>query len=174
MGDDEADHGGEVFDRPEAAGLPFHGLVDAVEGLGRAFGHASPEVVHDAVPVVADGLGGLFHLRDPRTAHPPAPPLEVPLGDARVRFLHEVAQGIQLVEGLAGQELPGADPLPGPEFGAGQAVLPLEQRPAHPLELLRELAPLPAPDLVEGVAHQFHHVEVLEDQQSALSPPRSP
>ena len=167
MGGDEVNDGGEVLDGTEAAGFVLHGLDDSFAGLGGAVGDEGPEVGHDALPVVADGLGALLHFRNPRTSHPAALPLEVPLVDGRVWFLHDVAQAIQWVEGLACLELSRAHPLPGPALGLGEAVLALDRRPPPPLEFLRKLPAFPASDLVEGVADLLHDVEVVEDQQRA-------
>ena len=65
MGGNEVDDGGEVLDGAEAAGFALHGLDDSVAGLGGAVGDVGPEAGHDAVPMVAEGLGGVLFLRVP-------------------------------------------------------------------------------------------------------------
>ena len=48
-GGDEIDHGGEVLDGAEAAGLAFDRLNDAVEGLGGTVGDSGVQVGDHAI-----------------------------------------------------------------------------------------------------------------------------
>lgn len=56
----------------------------------------------------ADGSGDFPQLWDAGASHLAAPPFEVPFGDDGIGFLHDLAEGNEMIDGLASLESSGA------------------------------------------------------------------
>ena len=153
----QIDDGSEVFDGATTTSLAFDRLDDAVESLRYPVGDASPAVGDDPIPMGADGLGDLLHLRNLRTCDPTTPPLKVALGVVGIGLLQEPSLRIRETKGLAGFKSSAAHLTPDLLLFHGQPVLTLE--------FLRELPMFASAALAQGLSDQLHHVEVVEHQQ---------
>lgn len=133
-----------------AARLAFGGLKQTVEGLEEAIGLPSLSPSHDAIEVVADHSGDLFHWRNFGSHHIATPLRQQGRNDIDLFAVEDVTQLFAVKPGTGGAL--GRDVgNQGIQIGTltgGQAASVLEQRPAHPLQV--------GIGLLLGTAHLAH------------------